>query len=233
MGKPKGESRGLAYLRSARPEAVHHLLRFFGESGKHLEPKTRFLISVVTKVINFSPRGLVQYVRRALDAGASAEEILDAILCAYPCAGLTRVVDAVDVVLDMGIPEFEALAAPDDPPSEERDPRGGEREESGRWIDVGASAELPEGGALQLVAGSCEIAVYRLGGELLAIDNACPHGKGGQLARGLLSGDVVTCPLHAWKFHLPSGRSVTHPGIGVRVHPVRVNDQDRIEVQLP
>ena len=66
MGKAKGESRGLAYLQQVRPEAVSHLLRFFRESGQHLEPRTRFLISIVTKVINLSPRGLQQYVRRAL-----------------------------------------------------------------------------------------------------------------------------------------------------------------------
>ena len=69
MGKAKGESRGLAYLKKVRPEAIAHLLKFFRESGQHLEPRTRFLISIVTKVINLSPRGLQQYVRRALEEG--------------------------------------------------------------------------------------------------------------------------------------------------------------------
>ena len=110
MGKAKGESRGLAYLQQVRPQAVSHLLRFFRESGQHLEPRTRFLISIVTKVINLSPRGLQQYVRRALDEGASPDEIIDAVLCAYPCAGLTKVVDALDVILDMKLPGFEAAA---------------------------------------------------------------------------------------------------------------------------
>ena len=77
MGKAKGESRGLTYLQQVRPQAVSHLLRFFRESGRHLEPRTRFLISIVTKVINLSPRGLQQYVRRALDEGASPDEIID------------------------------------------------------------------------------------------------------------------------------------------------------------
>ena len=75
MGKAKGESRGLAYLQQVRPQAVSHLLRFFRESGQHLEPRPRFLISIVTKVINLSPRGLQQYVRRALAAGASPDGV--------------------------------------------------------------------------------------------------------------------------------------------------------------
>ena len=107
MGKPKGESRGLDYLTRVRPLAMDHLLKFFKESGKHLEPKTRFLISVVTKVINFSPRGLEQYVKRALKEGASPHEVIDAVLCSYPCAGLTKVVDAIDVILDMRLPGFD------------------------------------------------------------------------------------------------------------------------------
>ena len=35
MGKAKGESRGLAYLKKVRPEAIAHLLKFFMESGQH------------------------------------------------------------------------------------------------------------------------------------------------------------------------------------------------------
>ena len=91
------ELSGLQYLSRERPEAMEHLLAFFRESARHLDPKTRFLISVVTKVINFSPRGLRQYIPRAVREGASPDEVMDAILCAYPAAGLTKVVDAIDV----------------------------------------------------------------------------------------------------------------------------------------
>ena len=40
---------GREYLQEVRPEAIGHLLAFFKESGRHLEPKTRFLMSVMTE----------------------------------------------------------------------------------------------------------------------------------------------------------------------------------------
>lgn len=225
MGKPKGESRGLEYLKQVRPAAVEHLLKFFGESGKHLEPKTRFLISIVTKVINFSPRGLEQYVKRALKEGATLDEILDAVLCAYPCAGLTRVVDAVDVILDLGLGE---LSSPPAPATSAPEPR---------WVRVADAAELEVGQALHVQAGAFEIAVFNVQGRLVAIDHLCPH-KQGPLANGLVaasadgSSAVVSCPLHNWKFDLSSGESVNHPGARVRTYSVRLSHND-IEVLIP
>jgi nitrite reductase/ring-hydroxylating ferredoxin subunit/alkylhydroperoxidase/carboxymuconolactone decarboxylase family protein YurZ len=248
LGKPKGESRGLAYLSKRRPRAMEHLLAFFGESGKHLEPRTRFLISVVTKVINFSPRGLQQYVRRALESGASPEEVIDAVLCSYPCAGLTKVVDAIDVILDMNLPGFEEPAQgvergdPEDavlpPPAGEGaappEPAAAPPSDAGprRWVAVADLGELPPGGALRVIAGLLDIALFNVDGTIHAIDNRCPH-RAGPLVNGRVSGRVVTCPLHAWKFHLETGDSVDHPGSRVRTYPVRIAGGERIEVLLP
>jgi nitrite reductase/ring-hydroxylating ferredoxin subunit/alkylhydroperoxidase/carboxymuconolactone decarboxylase family protein YurZ len=258
MGKARGESRGLDYLKKARPQAVEHLLKFFGESGKHLDPKTRFLISVVTKVINFSPRGLDQYVRRALESGARPDEVIDAVLCSYPCAGLTRVVDAIDTILDMGLPGFEELAAAPaassaQPAAESSDPAHGEsrtsraadsppdRESSaaGSWVAVADAGEVLAGGALHVVAGNRSIALFNIDGVFRAMDNDCPH-RGGHLSRGQVSTSpsapgaaVVTCPLHAWKFDALTGESVNHPGARVRTYSVRVSPESRVEVFLP
>jgi NAD(P)H-dependent nitrite reductase small subunit len=249
--RQRGESRGLAFLQKARPDAMAHLLSFFKESGRHLEPKTRFLISVVTKVINFSPRGLRQYVRRALGEGATADEVLSAVMCAYPCAGLTRVVDAVDVILEMGIADFDALGAgagdPDGAAVEaveageagaaEAAEAGGAAgaETAGRqggWVEIAAPGEIPAGGTLRVVIGTRDLALFRLAEAVHAIDNTCPH-KGGFLSQGTLSGGVVTCPLHGWKFHLATGDCLNRPGTGVRSYPVRVLESGKVEVKLP
>ncbi|MCE9582639.1 MAG: carboxymuconolactone decarboxylase family protein, partial [Planctomycetes bacterium] len=79
------DPRGREFLTKVRPAAMTHLLAFFKESAQHLDPKTRLLISVVTKTINYSPRGLKQYIKRAMEAGASKDEVIDAIMCSYPC----------------------------------------------------------------------------------------------------------------------------------------------------
>jgi nitrite reductase/ring-hydroxylating ferredoxin subunit len=228
---------------------MSHLLKFFGESGKHLEPRTRFLISVVTKVINFSPRGLEQYVRRAIESGATPDEVIDAVLCSYPCAGLTKVVDAIDVILDMRLPGFEepggggaqdvsakdagpAVDAESVQPDRPAAPAGDAGPPSPRWVPVADLGELPPGGALRVFAGLLDIALFNVNGAIHAIDNRCPH-RAGPLVNGHVLGKVVTCPLHAWKFHLETGDSVDHPGARVRTHSVRITDGEKIEVLLP
>lgn len=261
MGKPKGESRGLAFLQSARPEAMGHLLKFFAASARHLDPKTRFLISVVTKVVNFSPRGIQQYVRRAREEGASPDEIIDAILCAYPCAGLTRVVDAVDVLLDMGLPGFEELGSAREAaaPAIDKERRGAGEEspcgdrpdarveagaasggESGagastgvtrEWVEVGGLADFIDGQRLHVRMGRYDVAVFRIDAGFFAVDNLCPH-RAGPLIHGTLADHVVVCPLHRWKFDLKSGASTDHPGCSVRRYEVRVAEGGRVLLKL-
>jgi nitrite reductase (NADH) small subunit len=65
--------------------------------------------------------------------------------------------------------------------------------------------ELPIGlGRAFNVAGR-EIAVFRTRrGNIFAVDSRCPH-KGGPLAEGILAGDAVVCPLHAFRFEFASG----------------------------
>ena len=50
-------SDALTYLVQARPDAMGHYFRFLKETGKHLDPKTRNLISVITKVHAQTERG--------------------------------------------------------------------------------------------------------------------------------------------------------------------------------
>jgi nitrite reductase (NADH) small subunit len=91
-------------------------------------------------------------------------------------------------------------------------------------------SDLVEGrGTLVRVAGR-EIALFRLGDEVLAVDNACPH-RGGPLAFGDQRGAVVHCPVHAWPFHLRTGRCAEVPGASVRTYRVRVRG-DRVRVEL-
>ena len=55
----------------------------------------------------------------------------------------------------------------------------------------------PREGRVVTSAGQ-EIALFNLGDRFLAIDNRCPH-KQGPLADGIVSGETVVCPLHAWR----------------------------------
>ena len=94
-----------------------------------------------------------------------------------------------------------------------------------------ASALPPGKGETVELAGQ-RIAVFNVGGEFYALDDACPH-RGGPLGSGWVDADAcqVSCPLHGWAFDLKSGAGVTKPARPVRSHPVRVVD-GKVEIAL-
>jgi nitrite reductase (NADH) small subunit len=73
-----------------------------------------------------------------------------------------------------------------------------------RWVRVTEADNIPlrEGRAVTL--GDRELAIFNLGDRFLTTDNACPH-NGGPLCDGIVTGDSVVCPLHAWKVKLDTG----------------------------
>ncbi len=84
---------------------------------------------------------------------------------------------------------------------------------------VASLAELPERVGWLVTVEDQEVALFRVGERVYALDNDCPH-RGAALAHGDVRGETVFCPLHAWPFHLPSGECPEFPGAAVRCHPV-------------
>ena len=79
-----------------------------------------------------------------------------------------------------------------------------------RWVRLTACENIPlREGRLVEIAGH-QLAVFNLGERFLAIENRCPH-RGGPLADGIVTGQMVVCPLHAWKFDLVTGKVANHP----------------------
>ena len=97
-------------------------------------------------------------------------------------------------------------------------------EKSTAWRLVCQVEDIPRHGARTVRTGDAVIALFRLSDDRIrAVDNRCPH-KQGPLAEGIISGDVVTCPLHARKIDLEGG-AVLAPDSGcVRTYPVRIED---------
>ena len=95
------------------------------------------------------------------------------------------------------------------------------------WVRVTTTDNIPMREGRPVRIGSHEIAIFNLGDRFLATDNQCPH-QGGPLCDGIVTGESVVCPLHAWKVNLANG-SVERPTTGkehcVRTYPVRVDDQ--------
>jgi len=210
-------SDALTFLVKARPEAMGHYFRFLKEAGTRLDPKTRSLISVITKAHAQTERGLRQYVKRALADGCTPAEVLDALLMAFPALGLTRVVWAVDVILAMQLPGFtpEAMA-------------GGA---AAQWHDLIGVEELDDGAVQRLDRDGRSVFVHRAGDDWQVFDSRCPH-QGTDIPHLALEGHTLTCPKHGWVFDARSGACVAEGDTPLRRWESRVVD-GRVQARWP
>jgi len=96
------------------------------------------------------------------------------------------------------------------------------------WTRITRTENIPpqEGRSVSISGAghSVELAIFNLGDRFAAIENQCPH-KGGPLCDGIVSGTVVVCPLHGWRFDLNTGLAVraSVPAC-VTTFPTRVED---------
>ena len=88
---------------------------------------------------------------------------------------------------------------------------------------VGRVDDVPLGEGRAFVAGTTQVAVFRLrDGSLHATQAACPHA-GGPLADGQTDPDVLVCPLHLYAYRWTDGAS-TGGAAPIRVYRVREVD---------
>lgn len=72
--------------------------------------------------------------------------------------------------------------------------------------------DIPLGLGRSFEIGGREIAFFRTRtGGVFAVENRCPH-RDGPLADGMLAGNKVVCPMHAFKFDLADGQC-DQPGV--------------------
>lgn len=204
-------SDALSYLVKARPEAMKAYFAFLKDAGSRLDPKTRNLISVITKVHSRTEAGLRQYLKRALREGATAEEVIDALLMAFPALGLANIVWAIDVILNSDLPEF-ALEDPPAPPAVEP-----------VWHDVIAVADLDDGKALRLERDGRGLFVWKKGTAIRVYDSLCPH-QATNIPHLALEGHRLTCPKHEWAFDIESGRCVAKGDAPLNAFPHEIVD---------
>jgi nitrite reductase/ring-hydroxylating ferredoxin subunit/alkylhydroperoxidase/carboxymuconolactone decarboxylase family protein YurZ len=182
-------SDALNYLVKARPEAMTAYFTFLKKSDSHLDTRTRDLISVITKVAVQTEGGFRQYLTRALRNGASPNEVIDALMMAFPVLGLAKIVWATEILLDMDIPEFR-------PENLDAEPA---------WHDVAAEADIPEQEAAYFEVDGRHLFTYRKGDDIRVYDSRCPH-QVTDIPHLSLEGKTLTCPKHEWAFDIESGQ---------------------------
>ena len=95
----------------------------------------------------------------------------------------------------------------------------------GQWIKAAKKSEIPADMWKYVEAGGKEIALFRVGNKVCAIEHVCPH-QGGPLAEGGLEGSVVTCPWHGWQFDVTTGECTFNPSIKQMTFNVKEEGDD-------
>lgn len=84
--------------------------------------------------------------------------------------------------------------------------------------------DLPVGLGRGFVVGGRTLAVFRTRtGRVFAVDGVCPH-KDAPLADGMLAGDQVVCPYHAFRFDSATGVCEQAGVCAIATYPVEVRD---------
>ena len=101
----------------------------------------------------------------------------------------------------------------------------------GRFVKVARKSELPENDGTYVEVEDNRIALFNLGGEIYALDNACTH-VGGSLSQGRVEEDEVECPWHGSRFDIRTGEVRMFPAReDVATYKVRVTG-DAVEVEV-
>jgi len=93
------------------------------------------------------------------------------------------------------------------------------------FIKVAKLSDLEEGKGRIVWLNGTKIALFRCEGAVYAIKNQCPH-MGGDLGEGLLTGEVVRCPWHGWRFSVKTGKAPETDVVGVRTYEVQIDGDD-------
>ena len=225
-------SDALNYLLAARPEAMTHYFAFLKDAGKHLDPKTRNLISVITKVDAQTEPGFKQYLKRALRDGCSPVEVIDALLMAFPTLGLTKIIWATNIILNMNLPGFDVDAMKaqlaGDPVKAESDASTDETNVA-VWRDVLTTAALADGQTTRVDSHGRGLFISREGDTFAVFDSHCSHQRT-DIPLSALDDCTLTCPKHQWTFDVKTGTCLKAGGAPLQQLPAKV-EGGRVMVQ--
>ena len=92
------------------------------------------------------------------------------------------------------------------------------------WKIVAQVGDIDEEDVMQFDYGNRTFAVYNTEQGYFATDGLCTH-EDQHLADGLVIDDVIECPLHQGRFHIPTGKAMSAPVcMDLKTYPVQVSD---------
>ncbi len=97
------------------------------------------------------------------------------------------------------------------------------------WHRIAAVSQLRDDEPYPAMLGERPIALYRLDGEVYAIDDVCTH-EFARLSQGFIEDRAIECPLHQAKFDIATGKCLAAPAtVDLNRYAVRI-DGDEIYV---
>ena len=97
------------------------------------------------------------------------------------------------------------------------------------YVTVCKTSELTAGRGRLVQLGGHNLALFKVDGEVFAVDNQCRH-RGGPLHEGEVFECAVVCPWHGWEYDLRTGND--HVGrTRLDCYPVRI-EGDEVQIAL-
>jgi nitrite reductase/ring-hydroxylating ferredoxin subunit len=96
-------------------------------------------------------------------------------------------------------------------------------------VKIAETSEIPRGQMKVFKLAEKEILIVNVNGNYYAIANRCTH-KNGDLSKGSLDGNIVTCPVHGARFDVTTGKAVAGPKIAF--FRAKTNDEPSYQVKI-
>ena len=96
-------------------------------------------------------------------------------------------------------------------------------------VKAAETSEIPIGGRKVVTIHGKEILIANVGGAYYAIGNRCTHA-GADLSKGLLEGNIITCPEHKAKFDITNGKVIFRPKFWI--WEMKLGDAPSYEVKV-
>lgn len=94
------------------------------------------------------------------------------------------------------------------------------------WHRVVGTGEIGEDEPKLVQVDGLTLVLYKVGDGFFATEGVCTH-EFALLSDGFVDGDVIECPLHQARFHIPTGKCLGPPADrDLKSYPVRIENDD-------
>lgn len=93
-----------------------------------------------------------------------------------------------------------------------------------RWLTAGPLERFTPEGITGVELDGVAVAIYRVGQQVFASPDACPHRNAPFTRLGHVEDGHVVCTWHGWRFRLSDGEHAAIPGACLKMLPTQVVD---------